>query len=139
MKTIAKSLLLGLLIIGAFLGVLFLTAQAANARPVGSDKAAITAVRHAAYITKNGQIVNVLIEKPAGRRLEVTIFNGTRDVLAYHQLPKGGAGVFRLKFNVANLTDGDYSVRILGKAVAADYTIKLETPRTEAVRNISLR
>lgn len=133
MKTIAKSLLLGLSIIGAFLGLLILTAQAANAQsnaglPVGLDKTAITSVRHAAYIAQNRQTLNVNIEKPAGSSLRVAFIDVTGRVLAYQQLAKQESGVFRLTFNIAQLEDGDYEVRIFGKGVAANYAIKFNAP-----------
>lgn len=139
MKTIAKSLLLGLIIIGAFLGVLLLTAQIANAGPLRDDKTPASAVRHAVYVAKSSQTVNVNIDKPAGRSLRVVLVGSRGSVLACHQLWKQDAGVFRLKFNVADLADGEYLVRILGKAVAADYMIKLETSKADPTRPISLR
>ena len=141
MKMITKSLLLGLAILGSFIGLLFLTASAASAadtRP-GKDEHVVAAVRYAAYTSSTRETVHINVEKPAGESVLVEFLDGRGRVMAEQVLPKRNAGVYAVKFNVANLADGNYQVRITGRQTSALHQVTLTTENTpETVRLLSL-
>jgi hypothetical protein len=144
MKTIAKTMILGLSTFGAC-ATLLLTANAVNARPIAANPVhihytAAPGVRHTAYVTNNNLMVDVRVEKPAGVGVKVEFLNEAGHVLAYRHLPRQEANTYSLKFDVAHLDDGQYEVRILGKGVAANYAVELKTPSPKKqVRLLSMR
>lgn len=126
MKTVIKSFLLGVSLFATFVALLIASASAVNARPMGIDKKVITTVRHAAFAASTGEVVNVNVEKPAGQLLRVEFVNKTGKVLAEQFMGKQ-AGSYGMKFNVAQLPDGDYKVRIVGKEVVGEYNFALKS------------
>ncbi|MGF7214807.1 putative lipoprotein YbaY [Spirosoma lacussanchae] len=137
MKTVVKSILLGLLLLGSFCGLIALTASAAEAKPT-DDHLVKTAVRHRLYSSPSGEVINVNVEKPAGQLVRVFIADESGRVLAHQTIGKKGE-IFRLRFNVADLEDGAYSVRISSKNTEDQYDFKLITPKAEKpVRSVSL-
>lgn len=131
MKTVIKSLLLGLSLFAAFCALLFVSASAVEARPLGNENKVITAVRHAAFITSTGQAIKVNVEKPAGEALQVSFVNKNGSVLADQFVGKQ-AGSYTVKFNVEQLPDGDYKIRIVGKETLGEYNFTLKTPEVAA-------
>jgi hypothetical protein len=131
MKTVIKSFLLGLSMFATFVALLIASASAVNARPMANDNKAITTVRHTAFVASAGNVVNVNVEKPAGQVLRVAFVNKSGKVLA-EQFVSKQAGSFGMKFNVAQLPDGDYKVRIMGKEVVGEYSFTLKTGETPA-------
>ncbi len=59
MKTVVKSVLLGLSLFVAFCAILVVSASAVDARPMAKDKKVITALRHVAYASASGRAINV--------------------------------------------------------------------------------
>jgi hypothetical protein len=138
MKTVVKSVLLGLSLFAAFCALLVVSASAVEARPIGSDKKVITTVQHAAYAINSGRAVNVNVEKPAGESVRVEFVDNKGEVLAEQTLGKQG-GSFSMKFNVEQLPDGIYQVRIHGKEKVGEYSFTLKSPeQAKAVRLLSL-
>jgi hypothetical protein len=139
MKTVVKSVLLGLSLFAAFCALLVVSASAVEARPTNIDKTIITTVSHAAFPSASGQVINVNVEKPAGEALLVTFVTKQGDVLAEKLVTKQ-AGTYSVKFNVEQLPDGVYCVRIMGKQTVGEYTFTLKSAEAQqASRTLSLQ
>ncbi|TAE33989.1 MAG: hypothetical protein EAZ91_01380 [Cytophagales bacterium] len=131
MKLAIKSVLLGLSIFAAFCALLIVSASAVEARPMSKEKKVITTTNHAAYVSGAGRAVSVNVEKPAGEALSVKFTNDHGNVLAEQFLTSKQSGTYGMSFNVEQLPDGVYHVRIVGKETDGKYTFTLKTPDTD--------
>lgn len=139
MKTVVKSLLLGLSLFAAFCALLVVSASAVEARPLAKDKKVITVLRHVAFATASGRAINVTVEKPAGEALRVEFISSKGNVLG-DQFVSKQSGTYTVKFNVEQLPDGVYGVRIIGKETVGRYSFTLKTPEArETSRTLSLQ
>jgi len=139
MKTVVKSVLLGLSLFAAFCALLVVTASAVDARPMSNDKKVITALRHVAFATASGRAINVTVEKPAGEALRVEFIGSKGNVLG-EQFVSKQSGTYSVKFNIEQLPDGVYGVRIVGKETVGQYSFTLKTPAVqESGRTLSLQ
>lgn len=138
MKTVIKSILLGLSLFVAFCALLFVSASAVEARPIKRDNNAITTVRHAAFAVNAGRALSVNVEKPAGEMLRVEFTNGEGRVMA-EQFVSKQAGAYSMKFNIEQLPDGVYQVRIMGKEKVGEYSFTLKSPEQQATRQLSIQ
>ncbi|KAB7731803.1 hypothetical protein F5984_06140 [Rudanella paleaurantiibacter] len=138
MKTVIKSILLGLSLFVAFCALLFVSASAVEARPIKRDNNAITTVRHAAFAVSAGRVLNVNVEKPAGEALRVEFTNSEGRVMA-EQFVSKQAGAYSMKFNIEQLPDGVYQVRIMGKEKVGEYSFTLKSPEQQPTRQLSIQ
>lgn len=139
MKTVVKSILLGLSLFAAFCALLVVSASAVEARPMSNDKKVITTVSHVAFAANGGRTINVNVEKPAGEPMRVEFVSSKGKVLAEQFMGKQ-SGSYGLKFNVEQLPDGVYGVRIVGKELVGEYSFTLKTPEAkETGRTLSLQ
>ncbi len=130
MKTVVKSIALVLSLFAAFCALPVISASAVEARPMGNDKKVITTVSHVAYATNLGRTINVNVEKPAGESLRVEFVSKQGNVLAEQFVGKQ-SGTYTMKFNVEQLPDGVYGVRIVGKEKVGEYSFTLKTPEQQ--------
>lgn len=138
MKTVLKSVLLGLTMFAAFCALLVASASSVQARPMANDKKVVTTVNHIAFAAASGRVINVNVEKPAGETLRVEFINKQGKVLAEQFIGKQ-AGAFNVKFNVEQLPDGVYEVRIAGKETVGKYNFTLTTPEVTTARTLTLQ
>jgi len=138
MKTTVKSIVLGLSLFAAFCALLFVSASAVEARPMSNDKKVITAVSHVAFATNAGRTINVNVEKPAGESVRVEFVSKQGKVLAEQFIGKQ-SGTYGMKFNIEQLPDGVYQVRIVGKETIGEYSFTLKTRQQSSARLLSLQ
>ncbi len=138
MKTVVKSIVLGLSLFAAFCALLVVSASAVEARPMSNDKKVITTVSHVAFAANAGRTINVNVEKPAGESMRVEFVSKQGKVLAEQFVGKS-SGTYSVKFNVEQLPDGVYGVRIVGKEIIGEYSFTLKTPQTETGRTLTLQ
>ncbi len=85
------------------------------------------------------RIINVNVEKPAGEALRVE-FISTKGNLLGEQFVSKQSGTYSVKFNVEQLPDGVYGVRIVGKELVGQYSFTLKTREVqETARTLSLQ
>ncbi|CCH53796.1 hypothetical protein BN8_02920 [Fibrisoma limi BUZ 3] len=140
MKTFLKSALLALILLGAFGAILFLTAEAANARPMNdpalTNPTAPAAVRSMIFPSKSAAVVNVIVDQPAGERSYVQVLDEEGNVLAT-QVTNRKAGAYHVKFNVAQLPAGKFRIVVQNKANETKHNFEIAQP-VPATRLISL-
>ncbi|QIP12183.1 hypothetical protein G8759_05830 [Spirosoma aureum] len=124
MKTFLYSVVLALILLGAFCGLLLLTAQSANARPTGDrpDEAFRTAV----FKAHNQAMVYVLVDKLNHQPSIIEIKNKNGQ-LVWNQVVSKKTTKFRLKLNLTELPDGQYTVSVVSGKDKMDYPVLLST------------
>lgn len=139
MKTVAKSILLGLLMLASFCGLIALTADAAHARPA-DDHLVKTAAPHVVYSSPAGDMIHLNIAKSAGQPLLVQIVDNSGKVLVNKYFFKNEQGSIKLKFDVSELEDGDYQVRLTNNTIENRHSFTLNTAKaTEVNRVLSMK
>ncbi|MFD2572604.1 hypothetical protein ACFSUS_18335 [Spirosoma soli] len=124
MKILVKSLFLAIALIAAFSAIVIMTAGAAQGRP--TNPTAPTAVRSAVFPSAAGKAVNVVIEKPAGQTLVVRMVDKQNHLLFTQTISKNVTS-HRTKFNVEELTDGNYEIELVNGQEVSRHSFTLST------------
>lgn len=124
MKIFLKSLLLALLLLGAFGGLLILTAQHIQARP--TNDLVSPSVRIALVNTAKPAVVQLLVEAPEKKPVIVQLKNDAGVTLWEHHLAPEQTS-FRFKLNLTEIPDGRYTVVVINGKVRTTHAVQMST------------
>ncbi|CCH51476.1 hypothetical protein BN8_00403 [Fibrisoma limi BUZ 3] len=135
MKTVFKSLLVAFALTTAY------TVDAKTTAPSIDDvvvKKTEASYQVAIYPTANYDVLNVIVEKPATKVLQIRVVDNKGNELAAQSLNRK-SGTYRVKFNLQQVTDGQYKVEVNDGQTTNTYPFTVSTKAPVVERTISLQ
>ncbi|GAB3496489.1 hypothetical protein GCM10027341_15360 [Spirosoma knui] len=132
MKTVQKSILLALVLLGAYGVLLSLTAQAVQARP--TDELINKPTQITIVNTADPTVLQVLVEATSTGPLVLQLKNREGSTIWDYQIPQKQS-TFRFRLNLTEVPDGQYQVVIRRGRTHKVYSLTLATTSIQTVRN----
>ncbi|GAB3503319.1 hypothetical protein GCM10027341_32210 [Spirosoma knui] len=137
MKVLFKSFLLALTLLAAFSAIVYMTASAAQGRPMNPTSP--VEMRSAVFPSSSASVLNVIVEKSSSKPVVIRLVDKKGNILG-SQITGKKSGNYRVKFNIEQLTDGEYEVELVNGETISHHSFSVSTPtRVSVNRTIALQ